>query len=350
MNIHKFSIVLGLILITSCAYDQDDHLNQIPVLETHEAIAADSDLFENLKGIASHDERPDKSIVCIDFIYPLTLFVFDENTNYLYTSQLNNDQEFSSFLEAIDLNYTISMSFPITSTLDSGEAFTINNKEELKNAIDSCLSNELVYECGELIRHCVWKIGYSFEDSNPYLGSVFQEDDGFTTLAIDGDLLSGSWSPFTIENELHINININDTTAIADYFNRDWKATYIDANSLKLTHLDHELILNQRCDPNFSSCGNFNFEACETELNSGSAEFILNDYSFCIFDTLEFDDEDFNIVYFETEDDALSMSNPINSEAVFTTTEAHQTIYVLVKSIETNLDYYLSITLSAIQC
>jgi len=356
MNLSKFLSLLILILASSCAYDLDDNLSVIPRLETQEAIAADSDLFDNLKDIASNDEQPDKSIVCIDFIYPITLFVFDENDEYLYTSGISDDDEFSAFLEPIEETYSISISFPITSILDSGEELSIDTKEELKEAIDSCLNIEMVGECETLIRDCVWKVGYSFIDDNPYLGSIIQETDGFTTFNIDNDLSIGSWTPFTIENELHINISLNDTTAIGDYFNSDWKVQYIDANSLRLKHQDRELILNQRCDPNFTDCENFNFEACETELDSGIAEFTLEDYTFCILDTLEFEQDEesedinYQISYYETEEDAIAMANSIPSEDIYTTTETNQSLYVRIDDIENDLQYYVLISLSAIGC
>lgn len=352
MNLSKNLLVFVLILITSCAYDMDDQLNTKPILETQDAIPADSDLFEYLKDISNTEDRPDESIICIDFIYPLTLFVFNDNNAFVSTTAIGDDQQFSSFLEAIDVTYSISMSFPITSVLDSGEEISIDNKDELKAAIDSCLSEELITECTQLIRHCVWKIGYSFQNDNTYLAGIFQEANGFTTLNVNGDLLNGSWSPFTIENELHFNINLNDTTEIGTYFNLDWKVEYLDENSLKLTNLDRELILNQRCDPEFYDCGNFNFEACETELESGTAEFILNDYTSCIFDTLEFDEtnENFELSYYETEEDALAMLNPIFSEDIYSNTETHQTLYVRINDIENDFQYYVLITLSAISC
>ncbi len=335
--------------MSSCAYDADDNLNRVPILETRDAITADSELFNNLKDIAAEDDKPSESIVCIDFIYPLTLFIFDENNTYVSTNSIENDFSFSAFLNTIDITYTISMSFPITSALESGEEFIINTKEELKQAIDNCLSEELVYECGELIQNCVWKVGYSFNDDNSYLGSIFQESNGFTTLNTNNTLTNGSWSPFTIDNELHINISLNDTTEIGHYFNLDWKVQYLDENSLLLTNSDRELHLNQRCDSNFADCGNFIFEACETELGSGISEFILDDYTACIFDTLELDDT-LHISFHETEEDALSLINPITSNEIYTTLESSQTMYITINDIENDMLYHIEITLTSISC
>jgi len=352
MNLSKLFSLLLLIFITSCSSDLDDNLTAFPVFGTQEAIAVDSDLFDYLQDITTDEERPDESIACINFIYPITLFVFDENNEYLYASTLNNDDEFSGFLNPIDETHSISISFPITTILDSGEELIIENKEELKTSIDNCLDIEIVRECEGLLRACVFKLGYSFVDDNPCLGDFMQESDGFLVLNTADGIAVGSWTPFIIEHELHININVIDDTALGDYFNFDWKVRYIDANSLKLRYEDQEIILNQRCDTDFTTCGNFDFEVCETELETGIAEFILEDYTYCIFDTLEFDNENENyeISYYETEEDAIAMENPIVSDETYANTEISQTIYVRINDIENNLQYYALITISAISC
>ncbi|SDR91840.1 hypothetical protein SAMN04515667_0988 [Formosa sp. Hel1_31_208] len=349
LSLPKFSILLALLIITACAYDEDDNLNNTPNGEFMEIITTDSDLFKNLQDIASNDVRPDKSIACIDFIYPLTLFVFDNSNELLSSHLIIDDDQFSSFLEDLDLSLSISISFPITSTLSTGEEFIINTKEELKAAIDECLNEELVFECNQLIQSCIWKVGYSYNYSNDYLGGIFQESNGFTTLNVNDVLMSGSWSPFIIENELHINIGLNDTSEIGTFFNFDWKVEYLDENSFLLKNGDRELVLNQRCDPEFADCGNFVFEVCETEIGSGISEFILDDYTFCIFDTLELD-EAFDINYYETQEEALNSTNAIISSDVFINSENNQSIFVRIDDDENDMQYVMVITLSSIDC
>ena len=115
------------------------------------------------------------------------------------------------------------------------------------------------------------------------------------------------------------------------------------------THDERELVLNQRCDDDFTDCGNFIFEECETEIDSGISEFILDDYSTCIFETLELDDE-FQIFYFETEEDATNLENPITSNEPFNNTENEQTIYVKIIDADNDMEYNILITLSSISC
>ncbi|MBQ0788033.1 MAG: hypothetical protein KBT69_11065 [Oceanihabitans sp.] len=207
----------------------------------------------------------------------------------------------------------------------SGEEVIINTKEELKEAIDNCLSEELITECNTLLQNCVWKVGYSYNYDNTYLGGIFREDNGLTNFTIDSNLFNGSWPPFNIESELHININLNNTDETGAFFNYDWKVEYLDENSLLLTNGDRELVLNQRCDTDYKACNNFVFEVCETQIGSEISEFILDDYSPCIFDTLELD-ETFDISHYETEEDALDMLNPIALAIAYTNLESDQSI------------------------
>lgn len=348
-SIFRLTLFLFVLTIVSCAYDQDDNSGNNPNGELAEIIASDSDLFKNLQDITSDDVRPDKTIACIDFIYPLTIFVFDDTNEFESTNLILDDEQFSDILENLEIDYSISVSFPITSTLDTGEELIIENKEELKAAIDLCLNEELVFECNQLIQNCVWKIGYSYNFENPYLGGFFQESNGFTTLNLEGILLSGSWSPIIIENELHLNINLIDDTEITDFFNYDWIVEYIDENSLLLVNGDRELVLNQRCDPNFADCKNFVFEVCETELDSGISEHILDDYTFCIFDSLELDDT-FEISYHETLEDVTDNLNAIPTEDVYVIEEETQSIYVRIYDEENDTIYTVEITLASISC
>ncbi|MAL23142.1 MAG: hypothetical protein CMP05_11610 [Xanthomarina sp.] len=351
MKILKLTFLLLLIFTTSCSDDADDKIitNSDPKYNTVEIIEADSDLFQYLVEIATDEEQPELSIACINFIYPLTIYTFNETNEYISTSVIEDDTQFSTFLEAIDLTYSISISFPITSTLLSGDEVIINTKEELKDAIDYCLDEELILECSTLIQNCVLKVGYSYNYDNTYLGGIFIEEDGATNFTMDGILFNGSWTVFIIEHELHININLINADETGDFFNYDWKVEYIDGNSLLLTNENRELVLNQRCDANFEECSNFIFEECETQVDSGISEFILDDYTYCIFDTLELEDT-FEISYYLTEDDAVNMINALASDIAFINTEDNQSIYVRIDDLENNIQYYAIITLASISC
>ena len=161
----------------------------------------------------------------------------------------------------------------------------------------------------------------------------------------------------------YINISIVDDTEIGEFVNFNWKVTYIDENSLLLTNEDRELVINQRCDTDFTACGDFTFKACALEAEGEISEFMLDDYTACIFDTLELDDT-FPIAFYETEEDAQEETNAILSNEVYLNTENNQLIYVRINEVpepsetdetdetdEEDLEsYFIRITLSSVSC
>ncbi|WP_298900394.1 hypothetical protein [uncultured Psychroserpens sp.] len=135
MNISKLTLFVLSFLMLSCAHNLNKSSTIDPTLEAHQAIRVDSELFDNLKKIAYNDDCLNENSVCLDFIYPVTLFVFDEDDVYLYTSTIRKNEEFRNLLGTLNVNFTISMNFPIIKTIESGEISTIHNKKELKAAL-----------------------------------------------------------------------------------------------------------------------------------------------------------------------------------------------------------------------
>ena len=135
MNNLKLTLYLLCLMTFSCAHNLNKGAALDPVFEAHEAIRVDSELFDNLKKIADNDDCTDDQAVCLNFIYPITFFVFDEDDTYLYTSTINKNEEFRNLLDTLNINFTISVNFPIIKSVESGEISTIHNKTELKAAL-----------------------------------------------------------------------------------------------------------------------------------------------------------------------------------------------------------------------
>lgn len=337
-------ILLTLLFFQSC-------YNNPVALEPEQKIQVNSELYNDLGQIIESTNSPNhEELVCIDFIYPTTLHVFDENLVLINSVLIQNDQQFSDFLASLEETQSISISYPITTVLTSGVTFSINNNEELKEVIDQCKKDLDIIYCQNLIKRCLWKIGYTENADNSYLGGVFVEETGATLFTFNNDTYFGSWTVFYINDELHININLNTKTEIGDYFNFDWKVEYLDENSIKLTNQDRILRLDQFCDTNNSDCDNFNFTECELANNPKVAEFILDDYNDCIYKILRKESSKNKIIYFETFNDASNSTNPITSSEVYLNTSNNQTIYVRIENIESGNYVIIEITIEAKTC
>lgn len=342
----KVSILLTslvLLLLQSC-------YNEIIDNDFKETISVNSELYNDLGRIIENTEQGQEELICIDFLYPLTLYVFDDRLNLLNSEFIVSDQNFSDLLGNLEETHSISISYPITTTLNDGSTYSINTNEELKEVIDKCKKDQPVIQCQTLIRNCVWKVGYLQNSNNTYLGGVFVENDGATSFSINNELYFGSWSVFSIDEELHINISLNSSDEISDYFNSDWKVDYLNENALQLTSEDKTFILDQYCDTDYAECTNFNFSECHLTDNPNVAEFILDNYNYCINKILQGKSSNTNIIYFETLSDANANENAIPSNQVYLNTSTNQILYVRIENIEEQSFYTIEINIEAKAC
>lgn len=346
--IKLLSVFILLLSFLSCENEPIGGLN----INAEEVIAVHSELYNNLARMTD-DPQEELPVTCVDFNYPITMYAFDADLQLLTTTLIQNDVLFLTYLNNLEDDYSISISYPITTQLEDGTTFTINNNQELKENIESCIEEVEAIEaeaCLFLINNCVWKVGYTRDMDNTYLGAVFNEDNGSTAFTHDDQLLFGSWSTLFIEGEMHINISLNNSGIIGDYFNYDWKVDYLDSNSLKLTHEEKSFVIHQYCDDDYAQCTNFAFEECELEATPGVAEFIFDNYAFCITNILQIDSATTNLIYFETEEDAENNTNPIPSDQVYLNTSQFQNVYIRVENITEDTSYTISILIIAQPC
>lgn len=357
MKNNKVLYLVLILFLSTCSKDADDLINQsfnnqteLLKVSPQDEITQDSELFENLLQITSNTERPDQNITCINFNYPLSIFVFDANDEFVSLNAVLDDEEFSTLLQGLTTEHSISVSFPIAATLESGEDFIITSKEELKQSIDNCLDIERVRDCNGFLEDCQFRVGYSFDYENIYLGGIFEESNGLTSFTFEDEDYIGSWTALMIEDQLHININLVDAEPeISAFFNYDWVVEYLDQNSLKLTNEDRELRLNQKCNQDLDECASFFFEVCENQLGSEVSDFILDDYVSCIIDVLEFNEESV-ITFHETLEDAENNLNPISGNQTYTNTENNQSIFVKIINEDDMSEYVVEIILVSVSC
>ncbi|QXP61161.1 hypothetical protein [Olleya sp. HaHaR_3_96] len=342
------SVFLILISLFSCQNEPIGGLN----INAEDTIAVHSELYNNLARIAD-DPEEELPVTCVDFNYPITMYTFDEELQLLATTLIRNDALFLTYLNNLEDNFSISISYPITTQLDDGTIFTINNNEELQDNVDACIREVEASEAEsalELISNCVWKIGYTRGTENIYLGAVFNEDDGSITFTNGDDLFFGSWTVLFIEGDMNINISLNNGGVAGSYFNFDWKVNFIDQNSLQLTNGEKTFVIHQYCDNDFALCHNFAFEECELEDTPGVAEFTFDNYAFCITNILQIDSSNTNLVYFETEEDAENNTNAIASDQVYLNTSQFQNVYIRVESLTDDTFYIITILIRAQSC
>lgn len=333
------AIIASLFILGSC--DNNEPITGPNINE--DTFEVGSELFLLMELVS--DETSEQSINCIDFNYSFILFIFDENHEYIEAVSITNDQKFSDVLGALDEDFSISIQYPITGTLDNGDLIEINTNEELKEAIDACVRLEEQGRCNGSLAACYWSVSELAGFPNDFVGDEFAiHEQEFLQFYIDQEIYVGTWFSFFIGNELHLNITIHDDGAVGDFWNHDWNVITLTDALIEIETGDQRIRIEQSCA---IDCALNVFEVCEDENNPGFASFSLQDYGMCV-PVNEYRDgiKPVNISFFESELDAQQNINEI-SASNYTNTINPQTIFVRMVDLE--LNEFLGVTFLAIE-
>lgn len=202
--------------------------------------------IDNLNELYSHSQNchgeneSDSDIECLDFQYPIMASIFNTAHELIETKTMVNDFQLYGFLENIDQNDIVNLSFPIKVMLLDQTEISINNLNELKNTIetynnvcdedddydyndddcDHCTKEELT----TFLTNCNnWAVDKLERDDtnydNIYDGYDFNfYEDGTIHVYWSGYEAYGTWSPSGSGNNLTVVIDIPDLP----YCNNNW--------------------------------------------------------------------------------------------------------------------------------
>lgn len=342
-NLFYLPVILLSILFFSC---ENEPINKA---DPANVIQVNSELYNLIERAAGNDFE--NEITCIDFHYPFTLVIYDENLDIWGYQLIKSDIEFSEFLGALEEGKSISLSYPITSILIDGQPYIINNNEELKEAIDQCLGADAVITCNNILTEnlCIWQINHLDGPNSEYDDSIFEVSTfGNAGLFFQDQAFGGTWVTYFIEDELHLNIFLTGDEEISNDWNFDWKVVSIDQSQMVITNETDTYRLTKDC---YEPCRKFLFEECETEPGSQRAIFDLESYVECFFPFTGLPDPSIVITsYYETYENMEVGLNPIEN-LNYTNTINPKVIYIRFDDANTG-EYvtFLPIILKAVQC
>ena len=239
MKKNHLNAVLGtlflLLFISSCT-DLDDNE---PADLTKNTIKKGSELFNLLASVAEKGDNPVENSICVDFVYPFKLFLYNENLVPQGEIILTSDQQFSDVLEQLPANVSISISYPLQTQLPDGSFFSVNNNEQLKTALESCSNEDIINYCSGLFSSAdtpfAWKVGYVEGQNNDFGGAVFTTFAGGTVELFHlGITYQGAWSFVYLNNELHLNIFLAGNSEVAQGWNYNFKVTHFFDDTIQL--------------------------------------------------------------------------------------------------------------------
>lgn len=336
--------ILALILIPALHSCENEPISKAdPSL----VIEVNSELYNLILKSASNDFEND--ITCIDFNYSFTLVIYDEDMEILDYQIIRSDIEFSDFLGSLEEGKSISLSYPISSVLENGETYIINNNDELKEAIDKCINADTVSTYNRILTQtsCNWKIDHLDGPNREYAGAYFEvRTSGNAGLSFQDNSYGGTWITYFIENELHLNIFITGDEAVSTVWNFDWKVISFTDESMVIDNGINRFELLKGCvDP----CIKFFFEECE--ISPGVARFDLESYFECFFPYSGISDASgVSWKYYKTFEDMEAGINPIVN-LIYENTINPEVIYVRFDDINTGeFITVVPIILKAINC
>lgn len=222
--------------------------------ENNETIEKESKLFDLLKRSTTNTNNPLDDINCIKFEYPIKVNLYNSDKVIIGSQTINNETDFSLFLNSISSNQLISVSYPMETTLNDGSIKVIDSNSELQEAIEACENTQIIDYCEgifcseEQSKKVVWRIDYKINEDNKYVSAVFEPKNDKTLLFhYNGETLNGTWYFYRWNNETHINISLEGNSQIANDWNIDRKCTVLDEIIIKNTN-EKEIILKRNWD------------------------------------------------------------------------------------------------------
>jgi len=208
----------------------------------------------------------DDDIECIDVIYPVTLFTFDPNFEQTGSVEVTSDKELRRFFAGLDETDIISIEFPVMFEMYDGTKITVNNNQELANAIESAKEvcdedddddhndddftkerlDNLLVECPWLVKEIVRDNQNSTDLYFDY-GLNFKEDGTVTARDREGNVLEGQWGTRVTDYRVKLTLEFE----FLEDFTLEWFVYEIDKDRIKLHVLDSEgdkIILKRACD------------------------------------------------------------------------------------------------------
>lgn len=192
-------------------------------------IEKSSELYKTLQKATTSKVLEGEVPPCVEFVYPLSLRIYDSNLNTIGSTNAFSDSQFSKILENLPNGQSLSISYPIATTLEDKTKYTVNNNAELAIALNNCSREDIVRYYNGLFTpptqnpiNYFWKIKYSEKADNTYFsGSFLISPGGYLNFYYNNQKYYGTYIFLFVDDKLHLNINLEGDSEIAKYWNID---------------------------------------------------------------------------------------------------------------------------------
>ncbi|MGW9687178.1 hypothetical protein [Flagellimonas sp. 2504JD1-5] len=206
----------------------------------------------------------DDDIECIDFVYPITLFTFNADSQQTGEVMVESDEQLRKFFDGLEDGDLVSIQYPVTLKKFDGTEIVVDSNAELAQALEMAKD-----ECDEdddddfndddfdeerfdfCLTQCPWQVREVIRDevnhTDQYLEylMIFTEDGGVTVKDREGNILNGTWSSsFTDRGPL---LTLEFDTLVD--FTLEWLVYEIGDHTIKLyAEGGNKIIMKQLCE------------------------------------------------------------------------------------------------------
>lgn len=230
------SVFLLLVMASSCTKDDPQPAGE----PNTNSVQVDSELGDLLERTSNNNSND--PIDCIDFVYPITFFIYDSNQQQTGTQTVNNDTELLTFLLSLDGNTYIEIDFPINVVLQDGTVVEVNGNAELVALIMDCASNGgngVPGDFVDILTSGSWFVTYFFDDEDEtgdFAGYEFTFATDNSAQATNGtNTIGGTWN-LTNSNTPDLNLYFGEADPF-DELDEDWDIIEATQDIIKLKHI-----------------------------------------------------------------------------------------------------------------
>lgn len=205
-------------------------------------LITNSDQLDDVIDNCDEDDGFDE-IDCIHINYPIKINIYNADNQIAKTITIQNDTDLYNFLEDIESNVFISISYPISITDPNGQNVVITNNSNFENSIEDGIK-----DCGtnsgtggnqnftSILTDGTWHVSYYFDDTDEtsnYKDYNFAFNSNGTVVAVKGtNNIGGTWSTFVNSGQDIFLLKFDDSKL--DELEDDWKIKEYTTTNVRL--------------------------------------------------------------------------------------------------------------------
>jgi hypothetical protein len=273
ISVSDYDLIEG---IFNASISDEDVLNiefPITIIENDflETVVNSQTELSTLANTCNGENITDDDIECIDFVYPITVSIYNKITELTNRLTILSDKQLYDFIEGLDENVVVNVDFPINVVFSDGTYNEISDLAVLETTInmakDDCdedddfdynddneeeIKNISEQDFSDLLTACTWKIEeIELGDQNltsNYTTHVFIFNlDGSISNENNGSNSIGTWSITSNNDTIVLHIIMDSLTDL----NAEWLLSEInyedDGTRLKIEKSDDKIKLKQDC-------------------------------------------------------------------------------------------------------